>query len=65
MCVDVDYVCDGSEDCSDGSDEAHCQAWVGEKGVSLISMLDIVKEPGSDFGFGLGKFRVALKHYIF
>ncbi len=28
-----------------------------------ISLL--VKEPGSDFGFGLRRFRVPLKHYIF
>ncbi len=34
-------------------------------GHSLPYILYIVEEPGSDFGFGLRKFRVPLKHYIF
>ena len=53
----------------------HFQIWSLELSLVLgfqtnvetvsISLELIVKEPGSDFGFGLRKFRVPLKHYIF
>ncbi len=32
---------------------------------TVLSRRLVVKEPGPDFGFGLRKFRVPLKHYIF